>query len=230
MKGLITHERTQAVTASFVDAGHDFRSNDIQDCAGPYPMRHLKMDVFHALHHINAAFSLDFLGMHPDCTYLTNAGIRWLSSRTERYGYVYSQEWSDFNGYHTWINPIRWEKMELSCLHFKSCYSWLKTVGRGYIENPKMHPYAARIIGIPSSQYFHPYYFGTPQMKETHIWIIGLPNLEADNMLTPPKDKEESRKWQDVWMCPPGPERANKRSATDPNVARAMVDQWGKLL
>jgi len=29
-----------------------------------------------------------------------------------------------------------------------------------------MHPYAMEIIGIPSTQYVHPYYFGTPQMKE----------------------------------------------------------------
>jgi hypothetical protein len=227
MRGLITHEESQEVTKAFREKGHEFFSNDIKECSGGYSKWHHKDDVFHCLHSINAAISLDFLGMHPDCTYLTNAGIRWLSSRRPRPGYFYSKEWSDFNGYDTYINPIRWAEMEKACLHFKSCHSWLQTIGKGYIENPRMHPYAMKIIGIPSTQYIHPYYFGTPQMKETHYWLVGLEPLKRTSNIEPPKDKKERLKWQNVWMASPGPKRKEIRSKTDPNVAKAKAEQWG---
>ncbi len=117
--------------------------------------------------------------------------------------------------------------MEKACLHFLECYKWLKKVGKGYIENPRMHPYAMEIIGIPSTQYIHPYHFGTPQMKETHLWIVGLDPLTPTNILTPPKDKRERYKWQNIWMASPGPLRKEIRSRTDPNVANAFAEQWG---
>ncbi len=221
MKGQITHEKSQVVTKAFRERGHPFFSNDLKPCSGGRPEWHRQDDVFHMLHSINAAFHLDFLGMHPDCTYLTNAGIRWLTSKSPRKGYEYSEK------YGVYINPDRWKKMELACLHFKSCYGWLQTIGKGYIENPIMHPYAAKMIGIPYSQIIHPHYFGTPQRKATCLWVVGLPNLVADNMLEYPKDKKERIKWQDVWMASPGPERANIRSMTDLNVARAFAEQWG---
>lgn len=221
MYGAITHEESQEVTKAFRARNKEFFSVDVKPCSGGHPEWHKRGDVFHVLHRENAAFRCSFLGMHPDCTFLTNAGIRWLTSRTQRSGY----EWSDKHS--IYINRGRWERMENACAHFKSCYSWLQTVGKGYIENPRMHPYAAEIIGIPSTQFIHPYYFGTPQMKETHLWLVGLEPLKPDNMLTPPKDKVERRKWQDVWMAAPGPLRAEKRSKTDPNVARAFAQQWG---
>lgn len=221
MRGKITHEESQEVTKAFRELGHDFFSNDLKPCSGGHPEWHIQGDVFHMLHDTNAAFSLDFLGMHPDCTFLTNAGIRWLTSKSQRPGYVWSDEHQRF------INPERWKNMELACLHFKSCYAWLQTIGKGYLENPRMHPYAEKIIGIPSTQYIHPYYFGTPQMKETHYWLVGLDPLMPTNMLTPPKDKRERLKWQNCWTASPGPKRAELRSKTDPNVAKAKAMQWG---
>lgn len=117
-----------------------------------------------------------------------------------------------------------------ACDHFLTVYNFLRLVGRGYMENPRMHPYAEKIIGIPSTQIIHPYYFGSPQMKETHLWLVGLPELVPDNMLVKPKKDENYKEWlawQDCWMASPGPNRAELRSKTDPNVARAMAEQWG---
>lgn len=222
MRGAITHEESQQVMAAFNRLpDHHFFSNDLKPASGPFPALHFQQDVFHFLHEIHAALSLDFLGMHPDCTYLTNAGIRWLTSKSPRNGYEYSEK------YGVYINPDRWKKMERACLHFKSCYGWLQTVGKGYIENPRMHPYAMEIIGIPSTQIIHPYYFGSPQMKETHLWIVGLPLLKRTSDIEPPKDKKERLKWQNVWMASPGPKRAELRSKTDPKVAEAFAQQWG---
>ena len=222
MRGLITHERSQKVMSAFNRLpDHHFFSNDLQPCAGDYPVLHFQQDCFQCLEEMWNTVGIDFLGMHPDCTFLTNAGIRWLTSKKERPGYIWSDKHNIF------INPERWESMEKACNHFLKCYEWLKKVGKGYIENPRMHPYALEIIGIPSTQYIHPYYFGSPQMKETHLWIIGLPELKKTSKIEPPKDKRERLKWQNVWMASPGPERKNYRSETDYKVAEAFAQQWG---
>lgn len=222
MTGLITHEESQTVMMAFNEIpGNYFFSNDLKPPSGLMPSLHFQGDCFDFVEALYKGIGLDFLGMHPDCTFLTNAGIRWLTSRNPRLGYEWSEEHKVF------VNPERWKKMEQACAHFKKCYDCLKLVGKGYIENPRMHPYAAKIIGIPSTQYIHPYYFGSEQMKETHLWIVGLEPLKPTNMLTPPKDKRERLKWQNVWMASPGPKRAELRSKTDPNVARAMAEQWG---
>jgi hypothetical protein len=228
MRGLITHEESQTVMMAFNKLpGRYFFSNDLKPASGGMPSMHFQGDCFEHIESMYNSIGIDFLGMHPDCTKLTNAGIRWLSSKEPRDGYYYSKEWSDFNGYDTYINPRRWDEMVDACNHFKKCHEWLVKVGKGYIENPRMHPYAARIIGIPSTQYIHPYYFGSPQMKETHLWIVGLQPLKRTSNMEPPKDKKERLKWQDVWMCSPGPKRAEIRSKTDPKVAAAFAEQWG---
>jgi hypothetical protein len=206
--GIITHEESQTVTMAFRKKGHEFFSNDLKACGGPNPEYHYQGDfseAFWSLSNNTGALHFNFFGAHPDCTYLTNAGIRWLTSENPRTGYI----WSDEHQIH--INPDRWAKMEKACDHFLTVYNYLRYVGKGYIENPRMHPYASKIIGRPSTQIIHPYYFGSPQMKETHLWIVGLPELIADNMLVKPKKNENYKEWlawQDCWMASPGPKRA----------------------
>lgn len=223
MRGIITHEESQAVASSFRAQGHEFYSCDLKPCSGGNPEWHRQGDFREEFWILsgNTVKFYDFFGAHPDCTFLTNAGIRWLTSKKPRKGYEWSEE------HQVYINPERWAKMLEACDHFITVYNYLTIVGKGYIENPRMHPYAAKIIGIPSTQYIHPYYFGSPQMKETHLWLVGLEPLKPTNMLTPPKDKAERRKWQDVWMASPGPKRAEQRSKTDPKVAAAFAQQWG---
>lgn len=223
MNGIITHEESQVITKAFRARGHEFYSCDLKKASGGKPYWHFQgdySDAFWALSKNTGAKYFNFFGAHPDCTFLTNAGIRWLTSKTKRVGY----EWS--NEHQIYVNPERWAKMEVACDHFLTVYNYLKLVGKGYIENPRMHPYAMKIIGIPSTQYIHPYYFGSKQMKETHLWLVGLEPLKATNRLTPPKDRKERLKWQNVWMASPGPKRAELRSKTDPNVADAMAEQW----
>jgi len=222
LNGLISHEESQTVTKAFNKLGHKFLSNDLQDCSGGHPEWHRKGDCFKTIQ--EKQLSLNFLGCHPECTYLTNAGVRWLASKTERKGY----EWSD--KYEIFINPVRYEKMRMAAIHFKSCLSWVRTIGKGYVENPIMHKYAMELIQEKPTQIIQPYWFGTPQMKATCLWIVGLPELQPTNLLTPPKKSENYKEWvawQDCWTASPGPERAKIRSKTDPNVADAMALQWG---
>lgn len=220
--GLITHEESQEVAKAFNRIpNHYFFSNDLKPCSGGIPSIHFQGDCFDQIDNMQKSIGIDFLGMHPDCTFLTNSGIRWLTSKKPREDY----EWDD--EYKIYINRERWAQMISACTHFKKCYQRLKEIRRGYIENPRMHPYALEIIGIPSTQIIHPYYFGSKQMKETHLWLVGVEPLKRISHLEPPKEKKQRLKWQNIWMASPGPNRKQQRSKTDPYIAKAMADQWG---
>jgi len=93
------------------------------------------------------------------------------------------------------------------------------------IENPIMHGYAANIVGRRADQFVHPWWFGSPFQKATGFHLTGLP----------PLPQEFTKAWyaergipitQKVWLMPPGPDREEKRSETDPQVARAIAQYW----
>lgn len=222
MDGIITHEESQAVTKAFRAKGHTFFSCDLKPCSGGRPDWHFQDDVNRIMFAMDGGLkSWQFFGAHPDCTFLTNAGLRWLTSENPRNGYEWSKQ------YKIHINPIRWASMLEAVDHFNWCLGILEKVGVGYVENPVMHPYAMERIRYPYTQIIHPNYFGTPQRKATCLWIKGLPELVPDNYLPYPADKKERIKWQKCWTESPGPKRAENRSKTDPNVARAFAAQWG---
>ena len=101
MNVLVACEESQEVCKAFRALGHDAYSCDIQPCSGGHPEWHIQDDV---LNYINgdtlplnwkrcAPFSMfltqdgklhtmpkrwDLIIAHPPCTYLTNAGARWL--------------------------------------------------------------------------------------------------------------------------------------------------------
>ena len=87
------------------------------------------------------------------------------------------------------------------------------------IENP---------VGIMSTQYrkpdqiIQPWQFGHGETKATCLWLKGLPPLQPTNIV----DGREQR----VWRMPPRPDRAKMRARTYTGIARAMADQWGRLL
>ena len=92
-------------------------------------------------------------------------------------------------------------------------------VPRMVIENP---------ICVMSTRYakpnqiIQPWMFGHGETKATCLWIKGLPNLV-------PTDVVEGRE-QNIWAMPPSADRTKLRSKTYDGVAKAMVEQWGKLL
>lgn len=92
------------------------------------------------------------------------------------------------------------------------------------IENP---PGAIGTRIRPANQYIQPWQFGHPEVKQTGLWLVGLPNL------TPTKDVSEemrglSRKERErVHFAAPGPNRWKVRSMTYQGIAEAMADQWG---
>lgn len=100
MNVLVACEESQAVCKAFRKRGHNAFSADIQDCSGGHPQWHIKGDVSPLLNPRYLALPLgerygiqfmtcdgtihtisgnwDLIIAHPPCTYLTNAGARWL--------------------------------------------------------------------------------------------------------------------------------------------------------
>lgn len=218
MKALIGCEESQAVTIALREKGVRAYSCDLQDCSGGHPEWHIKGDIMQELP--QRLLSLNFLGFHPVCQYLTNAGVRWLASKKPRRGY----EWSE--KYQIHIDWKRYSEMEKAAYFFKSALSYVKTVGCGYLENPIMHKYAMEIIKEPPTQIIQPYEFGHPESKATCLWLVGLPKLkETDNVKELWKSLPKN-KAQRLHYLPPGPDRAKIRSKTYPGIAEAIASQW----
>ena len=73
MKVLVACEESQAVCKAFRELGHEAYSCDIQECSGGHPEWHILGDALELL-----KLKWDLIIAHPPCTYLTNAGARWL--------------------------------------------------------------------------------------------------------------------------------------------------------
>ncbi len=89
MKVLVACEESQAVCKAFRERGHEAYSCDIVECSGGHPEWHIMQDVIPLLngncefetvdgtkHKIEGKW--DLIIAHPPCTYLSNAGARFL--------------------------------------------------------------------------------------------------------------------------------------------------------
>ena len=87
MRVLVACEESQRVCMAFREKGHEAYSCDIQPCSGGHPEWHIRIDVLKVLnggvfvtedtepHNIE---KWDLIIGHPPCTYLSNAGARFL--------------------------------------------------------------------------------------------------------------------------------------------------------
>ena len=91
MNVLVACEESQRVCIAFRDKGHNAFSCDIEPCSGGHSEWHILQDVIPLLdgrcsfktmdgieHSIDGKW--DVIIAHPPCTYLSNAGARWLYS------------------------------------------------------------------------------------------------------------------------------------------------------
>ena len=89
MNVLVACEESQRVCTAFREKGHNAFSCDIEQCSGGHPEWHIMQDVIPLLngrcsfktmdgidHSIDGKW--DLIIAHPPCTYLSNAGARWL--------------------------------------------------------------------------------------------------------------------------------------------------------
>jgi len=197
MRVLVACEYSGVVRNAFLALGHDAVSCDLLPSDSPGP--HYEGDVFDIIGN-----GWDLMIAHPPCTYLSNSGVRWLSTQEGR-----------------------WENMREGALFFRGLLN--TDIPRIAVENPIMHKYAVNIIGKRQTQIVQPWMFGHPETKATGLWLRNLPPLRPtynvyEHMMTLPK-AERNR----VHYASPGPERWKLRSTTYKGIAAAMAAQWGSL-
>lgn len=207
MRVAILCEFSGIVRDAFIHHGHDAISCDLLDTERLGP--HFKGD---AREFMRTRGYFDRIIAHPECTYLTNAGVRWLYKNEQvkdSLGFRYRSKVRDLN---------RWEKMREGAEFFKWCLNL--DAGGVCVENPIMHSYALKIIGCSASQFIQPWQFGHGEIKATGFWLRRLPLLVPTNIV----DGREPR----VHFASPGPNRWKERSRTLPGIADAFATQWGK--
>ena len=217
MNVLIGCESSGTVREAFRALGHNAWSCDLlpADDNSPY---HLQMDVFRAIARVKyLTIRWDLAIFHPPCTYLTNAGVRWLHEHVQ----------SRKGKKPTISGKARWKAMEDGAYFFFRLLN--SDIPRIAVENPIPHKYAVDIIGRKYDQIVQPWMFGHPERKATCLWLKGLPKLNPTNnvkayMLTLPK-KEQNR----LHYLPPSEDRWKIRSKTFDGIAAAMAEQWGNL-
>lgn len=193
MKVLVACEESQRVCIAFRNKGHEAYSCDIIDCSGGHPEWHIKDDV---LKHLEG---WDLIIAHPPCTYLSNAGARFLYPKGV-------------------LNNERYQKGLEAKEFFMKLYN--APCDKICVENPV----SSTIYNLPKySQEIQPYEFGHPFKKKTRLWLKGLPLLKPTNIV----QISESTKVAGNWFNKGGKDRQRNRSKTFQGIADAMADQWG---
>lgn len=196
MRVLIACETSGVVRRAFAAAGHDAWSVDILP-AEDGSNQHIIGD---ARDHLGDGWDL-LAVFHPPCTRLCKSGVRWLHEAPK--GRTLPEMWADLD-----------EAADVFSTF------WNAPIPRRCVENPAMHRYAkARILNYREpTQRIQPWQFGHGEVKETCLWLDGLPAL-APTKIVPGREAR-------VHRMPPGPNRWRHRSKTMPGIAAAMAEQW----
>jgi len=212
---LVACEESQAVCKAFRVLGHRAFSCDLQECSGGHPEWHIQGDAL-AVINGNCTFvtadgcwhsqvgKWDLLIAHPPCTFISNAGARFLYPKGV-------------------LNEERLRK-GIEATHFFMAF-YYADCDHIAVENPV--PSSVYMLP-PYTQAIQPYHFGVPLKKKTCLWLKGLPSLCPTNLL----DQEDcqSTKIPGNWFNHGGKERQKNRAKTFPEVAEAMAVQWSEYL
>ena len=138
----------------------------------------------------------------PPCTYLSNAGARHLYKGGK-------------------LNEDRYKKGLLAKELFMAIYN--ADCPKIAIENPT----PSRIYELPEkTQVIQPWQFGHPYSKRTQLWLKGLPKLIPTNIV----EVESSCRKAGNWFNKGGKDRQINRSKTFPGIAKAMANQWTRVI
>lgn len=195
MRVLVGCEHSGIVRNAFLAKGHDAYSCDLLPSDGP----HFQCDVRDIVGN-----NWDLFIVHPDCTYLTSAGLHW----------------NDRGRGHEKTN----EALAFVKLLFEV------PIPRVAIENPIG---AISRIRKPT-QIIQPYDFGHDASKATGLWLKGLPLLQPTKYIRPrwvngkPRWANQTDSGQN---CEPETgfgvyTRWQMRAMTYKGIAEAMAEQW----
>jgi hypothetical protein len=218
MKILVACEESQAVTKELRALGHEAYSCDIIDQSGGHPEWHIMQNVLPLLdgrctfttadgvvHRV--AGKWDMIIAHPPCTFLSNAGARWL-----------------YKG--GMLNEERYQ------LGLKAKEFFLKFYNADCPRIAVENPIPSAVYEMPKyTQVIQPYEHGHPWSKKTCLWLKGLDPLKPSNIVTDYKPFCSSGSYSGTHDPKyKGASRAGgsakARSKTFPGIARAMAAQW----
>lgn len=194
MKVLVACEFSGKVRDAFAKLGHDAWSCDI--IPTDVPGNHYQGDVTDILNE-----GWDLMIAHPPCTYLSNAGARFLYPKGI-------------------LNTDRLAKGLEAKEFFMLLYN--ANIPKICVENPT----PSKVYGLPPySQTIQPYEYGHPFQKRTNLWLKGLPKLVPTNIVA----ERQSSKVPGNWFNKGGKDRQKNRAETFQGIADAMADQWGTI-
>lgn len=209
MKVLVACEESQTVCKAFRERGHEAYSCDVQECSGGHPEWHVKGDVLSMING-NCEFTTvdgikhvidekwDLLIAHPPCTYLSNAGARFLYPKGV-------------------LNESRL-KLGLEAKDF-----FMKFLNADCEKICVENPTPSRVYELPKcTQVVQPWQFGHPVQKRTCLWLKNLKPLQPTTVM----EERQSSKVAD-WFNKAGKDRQKNRAKTFSGIAQAMAEQWG---
>tara|TARA_R100000700_G_C3089259_1_gene91374 strand:- start:38 stop:622 length:585 start_codon:yes stop_codon:yes gene_type:complete len=189
---LVACEYSGIVRDAFAAKGHDAWSCDI--LATESPGNHFQGDV---LEHLDKGW--DLMIAHPPCTYISNAGARFLYPKGK-------------------LNKDRYKLGLKAKEFFMTLYN--APINKICVENP----ISSRIFALPKyTQTIQPYEYGHPVQKKTCLWLKNLIELKPTNIIY----KRQSTKIPGNWFNKGGKDRQKNRSKFFTGIANAMADQWG---
>ena len=223
-KILIACEESQAITKEFRALGFEAFSCDILPCSGGHPEWHIQGDVFNVIDQ-----GWDLMIAHPPCTYLSQSGTQWYYHPDDKHLPI--DERRPHPKY-----PNRQAERQ-SAIEFVRKLAEAN-IPRIAIENP---------IGSLSrrwrkpDQIIQPWMFGDKASKSTCLWLKNLPLLTATDVVDRGEffewtDKNGKVKRQPMWYykalseAKTPAQRRTLRSKTFTGMAKAIANQWGKLL
>lgn len=195
MRVLVACEYSGITREAFAARGHDAWSCDLLHTE--IPGQHYMGDVRQVLFG-----HWDLIIAHPPCTYLTNAGVRWLDEPQKHMAVL--------------TGPTRWRACYEACQFFRLFLD--SKCKRICVENPIPHKYAVGWIGKRCTQMVQPWQFGHPETKGVCLWLRGLPRLEP-TLIVPGREAR-------VHRMPPGANRSKERARSYSGIAAAMAAQW----
>lgn len=217
MKILVACEESQVVTIELRRLGHEAYSCDVIECSGGHPEWHIMQDVLPLLngrcsfctmdgqrHEIPGRW--DMIIAHPPCTFLSNAGARWLYAGGK-------------------LNMDRYAK-GLAAKAFFMCFI-NADCDKIIVENP----IPSAVYDLPPyTQTIQPYEHGDPWSKKTCLWLKGVDPVKPTNIVVDHKPFCSSGSYSGTHdLRYKGASRAGgsakARSKTFPGIGRAIAEQ-----